>query len=98
MWSDARASLTGTMDINTSMNVGGINGATPSGRARNAAQPASDTASFTGADAVEAALKSLPDIRPEAVDRAKQLISDPTYPSAAVVKQLSNYLAANLVS
>ena len=80
------------------MNVSGVNGPTPPGRPASAAKTAADTASFTRSAAVEAALKGLPDSRPEAVDRAKQLISDANYPSAAVVKQLSQFLAANLKS
>ncbi len=47
---------------------------------------------------MDAALKSLPDSRPEAVERAKQLISDPSYPSQDMVKQLSQFLTANLKS
>jgi hypothetical protein len=86
------------MEINTSMNVSGINGSTPSGRPPAAAKAAPDTASFTRSEAMDAALKSLPDSRPEAVERARQLISDPSYPSPGVVKQLSQFLTANLNS
>jgi hypothetical protein len=98
MSSQATLSLLKYMEIKTSMNVSGVNGPTPSGRPAAPARKAGDTASFARSAAVEAALKSLPDIRPEAVDRAKQLISDPNYPPAATVKQLSQFLAANLPS
>ena len=86
------------MEISTNMNVSGLNGFIPPGRSAASAKTAADTASFTRSDAVEAELKSLPDSRPEAVDRARQLINDPSYPSSTTVKQLSQFLAANLQS
>jgi hypothetical protein len=86
------------MEINTSMNVSGVNGLTPPGRPAAAAKAVADTASFTGSAAVETELKGLPDSRPEAVERAKELIGDANYPSSAIVKQLSQFLTANLKS
>lgn len=86
------------MEIKNNMNVSSVNGLNSPGRATPAAKTATDTASFTKSAAVEAELKSLPDSRPEAVDRARQLISDASYPPPAVVKQLSQFLAANLQS
>ena len=80
------------------MNVSGVNGIIPPGRSATAAKTTADTASFTRSDAVETELRNLPDSRPEAVARARQLISDANYPSSAMVKQLSQFLAANLKS
>lgn len=80
------------------MKVSGVNVPTPSGRSAAAAKVEGDTTSFTGSMAVETQLKGLPDIRPEAVDRAKELIGDANYPSSTMVKQLSQFLAANLNS
>lgn len=54
--------------------------------------------SFASTNALESALKSLPDVRTDAVARARQLINDPSYPSAETVKQLSNFLAGKLQS
>lgn len=86
------------MEISNNMNVSGVNGFVPPGRSAAAARTASDTASFTGSATVEADLKNLPDIRPEAVDRAKQLIGDTHYPSSAMVRQLSQFLSSHLKS
>lgn len=86
------------MEINTNMNVSGVNGLIPPGRSVAAAKMAPDTASFTGTAGVEAALSDLPESRPEAVALAKQLINDPAYPSSEMVRQLSQFLAPKLNS
>jgi hypothetical protein len=86
------------MEINTNMNVSGVNGFIQPGRASSAAKATPDTASFPGTAGLETALGSLPDSRPEAVDLAKSLIGDPTYPSRGVVSQLAQYLTRNLTS
>jgi len=38
-------------------------------------------------------LADLPEIRPEAVERGKQLVADPEFPSAAVVDRVAELLA-----
>jgi hypothetical protein len=86
------------MEINTNMNVSGVNGLLPPGRSAAAAKTAADTASFTTSAGMEAALTGLPESRPEAVDRAQQLINDPGYPSSEIMKQLSQFLAPQLIS
>jgi hypothetical protein len=86
------------MEINTNMNVSGVNGLIPPGRSAAAAKTAPDTASFTRSAGLEAALKGLPESRPEAVTQAKQLINDPGYPSSDMIKQLSQFLAPQLNS
>jgi hypothetical protein len=86
------------MEINTNMNVSGVNGLTPSRRSPAAAQTAQDTASFDGTAGVESTLENLPTSRPESVALAKQLINDPNYPSPSVVKQLSQFLASKINS
>jgi predicted outer membrane protein len=86
------------MEINTNMNVSGVNGLIPPGRSAAVAKTAPDTASFTGSAGVEAALEALPASRPEAVERAKQMINDAGYPSSQMVKQLSEFLASKLKS
>ena len=87
------------MEINMKINAGSIS-ATPAVK-RSAPKPLSpngDGDSFASTNALEGALKSLPDARPDAVARARQLINDPNYPSADTVKQLSSFLAARLQS
>jgi hypothetical protein len=86
------------MEINTSMNVSGVNGFYPTGRTASTAKAAPDTASFPGTSGLKAALGSLDDSRPEAVSRAQSLINDPTYPSPGTVHQLANFLTRKLSS
>jgi hypothetical protein len=86
------------MEINTSMNVSGVNGFIPPGRSASAAKTAPDTASFSETSGLEAALGSLPESRPEAVSLAQSLINDPTYPSRAMISQLAQHLTRNLTS
>ena len=86
------------MKIDTNMNVSGVNGPIPPGRSAAAAKTALDTASFSGAAGVDASLAGLPDTRPDAVERARQLINDSGYPSSQVVRQLAQFLAPKLIS
>ena len=87
------------MEINNSMNVSGLNGSIPPERAVTAAKSGSaDSASFAGSSALQGALSALPDSRPDAVERARQLISDPTYPSPQAIRQLSQFLVSNLAN
>jgi len=79
------------------MKVGGVNGVTSAKRSPAAAS-SSTTDPFASSTALEGALHSLPDARPDAVERARQLISDPNYPSADVVRKLSGFLAGKLTS
>jgi hypothetical protein len=84
------------MEIKSNLNTNGVSGLTPSTRpvaSRNSAQAES---SFADADALNAALKSTPDSRPEAVSRAQQLINDPNYPSSSTVDKVSQLLAEKL--
>jgi len=84
------------MEINANMNVGGLNGLTPTKQSTPTAKKVSVDDSFAGTNALEGALNSVPDVRPEAVARAKELINDPQYPSADTVKQISTFLAGKL--
>jgi hypothetical protein len=62
-----------------------------------AKSPASDSASFQGTDAVNTALQLAPEVRPEAVARARMLIADAQYPPASTINAISKLLvAANL--
>jgi hypothetical protein len=86
------------MEINTNMNVSGVNGFIQPGRATAAAKTALDTASFPGSAGLDSALGSLADSRPEAVAMARSLIDDPGYPSSEMVQQLAQHLTSNLTS
>jgi hypothetical protein len=86
------------MEINANLNANGVNGTPPPRRPSPPAQAASDRASFTGSSALEQALKGLPDARPEAVERARQLVNDPHYPPAVMIHKISVLIAARLKS
>ena len=56
----------------------------------------SDTASFTRVAALDEALHATPTMRPEAVARAKELISDVLYPPADTINGIATLLALKL--
>lgn len=56
---------------------------------------ASDT-SFEQTDSLNEALKSTPGVRPEAVARGKELVSNTLYPPTETIRQISSLLALNL--
>lgn len=86
------------MEINTKINTTGVNNLPAGKRSVSSAPTDAPDTSFAGSSALEAALKSTPDVRTSAVDRARELISDPNYPSADTIKQLANFLADKLTS
>lgn len=87
------------MEINTKLNAGGVNKVAPSRQRAEAANktPASADA-FASSTALEVALNNISAVRPEAVDRARGLINDPSYPSDDTIKQLAGFLAAKMQS
>lgn len=87
------------MNINSNFSTNGVTGPSSTKTAvKRTTAPAASGVSLEGTSALEASLRAIPDVRPEAVDRARTLINDPTYPSQAVLKQISNFLAKNLTS
>jgi hypothetical protein len=87
------------MEINTRLEVAGMGEAVPPRRSVPPAVTAPpDGASFTDSTNLEAALKNLPASRPEAVERAKQLITDPNYPAPGLIGKVANLLASNIGS
>jgi len=86
------------MEINSNINAGGIQGPTSPQRPAAPAKPAGDGVSFDNSAALESALKSLPDSRPEAVERAKEKAIDPHYPPPVLVHKLARLFAIKLQS
>lgn len=66
--------------------------------ARQDAAAATDAASFDVTAALQDKLKNLQAIRPEKIDLAKSLISDPTYPPDDVLDRIAVLLATRLKS
>ena len=86
------------MKIQSNLNAGGVQGPTPSQRPASPATPEGDGVSIDSSAALDSTLKSLPESRPEAVERAKALVADPAYPSPEIMQKISRHLAAYLAS
>lgn len=65
-------------------------------RAAAKPQSASDGVSFGGFRALNQSLVETPDIRPEMVDRARQLINDTSYPPPVAISKISSLLATKI--
>ncbi len=52
-----------------------------------------DSGDFAEADALSQALKATPDVRPEAVEQARSLVSVPHYPPEEMIRRLSQLFA-----
>jgi hypothetical protein len=52
--------------------------------------------SFNNTEALEQTLKETPTVRPEAVNRAAALLSEPDYPSDEVMDRVATALAQNI--
>jgi hypothetical protein len=57
---------------------------------------AADNASFDSSTALNRALSQTPDVRPDAVARARQLIADVNYPPAEAIRKISDLLAMKI--
>ncbi len=56
----------------------------------------SDYATFSRTEALHKAYSDVPDVRAEAVSKAKELVSSSTYPPPETIKRISNLLAMQL--
>ncbi|HEY1789937.1 MAG TPA: hypothetical protein VGJ73_17460 [Verrucomicrobiae bacterium] len=63
---------------------------------REPAQSAASEMSFDNTQALEQTLKETPTVRPEAINRAAALLSDPGYPSDEVMNRVATVLAQNI--
>jgi hypothetical protein len=86
------------MEVNTNFSASGVGGIVPRKPSAPAAKTAPASDPFASSSALESAVNNLPASRPEAVARASELVADPNYPSAAILGQISNLLAAHLAS
>jgi hypothetical protein len=59
--------------------------------------PAADEVSFTGTEALQTALRAQPEVRPEKVAQARDLVALSTYPPPELLRKISNLLAVNLL-
>lgn len=84
------------MKINPNTDPLRVDGTQPPKPAAPATVPAADSTSFAGSAAVNSAIGTTPDIRPEFVARARALINDSTYPGSDILRQVSQLLAGQL--
>jgi hypothetical protein len=59
-------------------------------------QSGADTTSFQRADALEQSVRSTPEVRPQAVERARKLIADVRYPGDETIRGIASLLALKL--
>lgn len=69
----------------------GANGANGSNGAE-ARGPQSDRLKADLSQGIRESLASIPEIRPEVVERGKALLADPDYPSKAVVEKIAQFV------
>ena len=84
------------MKIDSTRDLGPIG--TPVGQVSTPARAnaADDRTSFQQTDVLNGAMADVPNVRPEAVARAQQLIHDSSYPSPQNIHDISRMLAAAL--
>ncbi|MGA2555091.1 MAG: hypothetical protein ABSG04_02330 [Verrucomicrobiota bacterium] len=86
------------MEVNTNFSAGGVGGILPQKPAAPAAKTAAAPDAFAGSNALARAVENLPASRPEALALARELVADPSYPSPAILRQVSSLLARNLIA
>jgi hypothetical protein len=84
------------MKINPNANPLRVEGSQIPKPAASASLPAAEAPSFAGSAAVNSALSSTPDSRPDAVERARALINDPAYPGTETLRKISQLLAGQI--
>jgi hypothetical protein len=84
------------MDNDSHFSAARANGASPARRSPRTTKVLSDGSLLTRWPALQQTLQNLPDSRPEAVARARQLIADPDFPSKHARRILARHLAIQL--
>lgn len=80
------------MQVNPSGNIS-VTGSITRPTNNNTVRPEGDQAEFVSSQSIDQALRSQPEARPEAVDKAKSLVEDASYPPDETVRRLANLLA-----
>lgn len=83
------------MRIEPKPNVAGTTKLAPKGE-KSAGDVMTDHAEFAASENLVRKLEQTPEVRAEAVARAKALLANPAYPDDATVRQVSKILAAHL--
>ncbi len=83
------------MQIDPNKKAGAIAGMAASSPAVRPMKEEGDQASFLRSEALNRALRDTPDVRPERVARARELIGDVQYPPRETITKISNLLAVH---
>ena len=88
------------MEVNLKTNVDAIVRAAVSAPRPPAPQAAdqADSSSFESAQGLSDALAGTADIRPDIVEKARQLVASPNYPPPEMIQKLANLFAANMLN
>ncbi len=86
------------MEIDSNFKVGRGNGAAPARRFVPTAKANSEEKLLANWPVLQQTLQNLPDSRPDAVARAKQLIADPNYPPPEMLESMAEQFARGLTS
>lgn len=84
------------MEINTNLNLGGVNGLSNTQPPAPGSKPAPGSEILSDSSELQDALGNAPDIRPDVVANARALVNSDGYPPADTIKSLANFLAGKL--
>lgn len=84
------------MEVEFNVGLAANNTVSQSPIRRESPPPAANAMSFENTQALEQTLKETPTVRPEAVDRAAALLSDPNYPTDEVLNRVATLLSQNI--
>jgi hypothetical protein len=84
------------MEIQPNPNSANVHNAQASRSVARPRKPAAEEVSFAATSNVDRALRELPALRVEVIERAQKLVGDPTYPPRETIHQLSELLAMRL--
>ena len=85
------------MEVNLNPNLGPIRESGPNQKPATQAQVEVDAAEFTRSQTLERTLAEAPDIRRQAVERARLLMGDVQYPPSETIHQLASLLALHML-
>ncbi|MCF7668395.1 MAG: hypothetical protein K9N48_01300 [Verrucomicrobia bacterium] len=84
------------MQIDPNINAGSVKKINPAAENKTKAKAPKDFVDFGHAQALEQSLRETPDVRPEMVQKAREVYGDPGYPPEEIVQRLSLLLASEL--
>ncbi|MFO1511607.1 MAG: hypothetical protein U1F83_01625 [Verrucomicrobiota bacterium] len=84
------------MEVKANLNIDAAQRVIVSNARARSPQPETDTTSFRRAEALDQALQATSAVRPEAVARARELVSNVKYPPADTIQSIAALLALKI--